>query len=54
MASREGGARPAGTDGNDFKHREKVASHYAIRHVIFRLILIYVYLTFKWFNPNVI
>jgi hypothetical protein len=30
MASR-GGPRPTGTDGNDFMHREKVASQYAIR-----------------------
>jgi hypothetical protein len=30
MASR-GGSRPAGTDGNDFMHREKVAMRYELR-----------------------
>ena len=30
MASR-GGTRPAGTDGNDYLHREKVASRYELR-----------------------
>ena len=30
MASREG-ARPTGTDGTDFMHRQKVASQYAKR-----------------------
>lgn len=28
MATRGGGARPTGTDGTDFTHREKVASRY--------------------------
>ncbi len=27
MASRTG-ARPKGSDGNDFKHRERIADHY--------------------------
>lgn len=31
MASRAG-PRAAGTDGSDFKHREKVASHYQMRY----------------------
>ncbi len=31
MASRGGGARPSGTDGTDFKHREKVATRYTVR-----------------------
>ncbi len=35
MASRGGGSRPVGTDGNDFMHREKVASQYEIRFVLF-------------------
>ena len=30
MASR-GGIRAAGTDGGDHMHRERVASHYAVR-----------------------
>lgn len=30
MASR-GGPRAAGTDGSDFQHRERVASHYQMR-----------------------
>ena len=30
MAARGGGVRPTGTDGNDFSHREKVASQYTI------------------------
>ena len=30
MASR-GGSRPTGTDGNDYLHREKVASRYEQR-----------------------
>ena len=31
MASRGGGARPTGTDGTDFAHRQKVASQYSVR-----------------------
>lgn len=31
MASRDGGKRPVGTDGNDFMHRQKIASQYEIR-----------------------
>jgi hypothetical protein len=38
MASRGGGVtRPTGTDGNDYLHREQVASQYSIRHVYFEL-----------------
>ena len=32
MASREG-PRATGTDGSDFKHRERVAAHYQMRWV---------------------
>ena len=32
MASR-GGQRAAGTDGTDFMHRERIASHYSVRSV---------------------
>lgn len=37
MASRGGGTRPSGTDGTDFKHREKVASQYAIRFLLLNI-----------------
>lgn len=32
MASRDGGKRPVGTDGNDFMHRQKIASQYETRY----------------------
>lgn len=42
MASRDGGARPQGTDGNDFMHRQKIASNYTIRyHKLFFFIFSY-------------
>ena len=30
MASRGGGVRPVGTDGNDFMHRQRIASQYSV------------------------
>uniref|UniRef100_A0A8C2DY39 Protein jagunal homolog 1 n=1 Tax=Cyprinus carpio TaxID=7962 RepID=A0A8C2DY39_CYPCA len=33
MASRSG-PRATGTDGSDFQHRERVASHYQMRYVV--------------------
>lgn len=39
MASRSGNSRPSGTDGNDYMHREKVASEYEIRLYFFRILL---------------
>lgn len=41
MASRDGGKRPVGTDGNDFMHRQRVATQYETRYAFFILLILF-------------